>query len=74
MKVILYTTKTCAICKQIKPKFLEMSAKYRNIPFYIVDAGDNNPYNISHVPTIIVDDNGQIGQYYTLDDLRDVLI
>lgn len=63
--VVIFSTKTCAICKMVKPILAKLSDKYaREYKFYQVDAEENmnlfNRFSLSGVPQILFFEDGEL--------------
>ena len=63
-KVIRFTSKTCQPCKVLAPIFEDLSKQFSsNAVFQTIDIDENKEmaikYNVSAVPTIVIEKNGK---------------
>jgi len=67
-EVIVFTSPTCAPCKQLKPE-LEFQSKHRDFPMRVVEMKFENQeefakYGVRNVPTVVCHDGEQeIGRF-----------
>jgi len=68
MKVLYFTSQTCAPCKTLKPIALEVSLE-TGVPIDFIDVAQNmtlaQNYKVTSVPTLIAVNNGQVKWRHT---------
>tara|TARA_R110000868_G_scaffold424_2_gene3384 strand:+ start:138 stop:389 length:252 start_codon:yes stop_codon:yes gene_type:complete len=68
MKVLYFTSQTCAPCKTLKPIAQEVSLE-TGVPIEFIDVAQNMPlaqsYRVTSVPTLIAVSNGQVKWRHT---------
>ena len=68
VKVKRFTAAWCGPCRQLAPLFEQLKSEYINVSFEVIDV-DTSPeetqkYNITSVPTVIVENGGQTVQRF----------
>jgi len=65
LNIIMYSSPYCGPCNQMKPIYKDLSLKYKNLKFYIVDIDKNDlnflvkKHNIKGIPTILMFKDGK---------------
>lgn len=61
--ILLFTTPTCEPCKAMKPAFIQLMEE-QGLKYEIIDAWENTAaarkYKVMGVPTIIVQEDGEV--------------
>lgn len=69
IKIKRFTAQWCGPCKQLAPLFTQLQSEYPNVSFETIDVDQNRQdavdNMITSVPTVIIENNGQLVQRYT---------